>query len=163
MYLKNDMRTRKEIIAKVVKNTGAKTLQSIIVKHVAAKSAIFTDENASYKGLKKLGYKHHAVNHSKGEYVDGNTTTNGIESFWALFKRGLTGTYHSVSKKHLQKYVDEFGFKASKGTIPFIEAVCEGANGKAMKYAKLTGGKPVVLRVSSVLSPLSMKYTVATH
>ncbi len=154
-----------KIICKVVKTTGKKTLENLITTHVVAKSAVFTDEHKSYKGLKKLGYKHHTVNHSKGEYVDGNTHTNGMESFWALFRRGLNGTYHSVSKKHLQKYVDEFGFKASKATLPFIKAVCANASKKTLPYAKLTGGKPVSMIVSKVLSPYAagMAYTVATH
>jgi len=91
------------VIGKVVENTTKKTMHALIEKHVAKKSAIFTDEHRSYIGLKKKGYQHHTVNHSKGEYVRGIAGTNSIESMWATFKRGLDGTYHHVSKKHLQR------------------------------------------------------------
>jgi transposase-like protein len=150
------MRSRTgKIVARVVRTTGKKTLENVISENVAQGSAVFTDEHKSYKGLKKLGYKHHTVNHSKGEYVDGNTHTNSMESFWALFRRGLNGTFHSVSKKHLQRYVDEFGFRASRThSFSFLDAVLMKAEGNALPYNKLTGGKPVAMRVSKVLSPM---------
>lgn len=160
------MRSRTgKVVARVVATTGKKTLERVITENVAAKSAVFTDEHKSYKGLKKLGYKHHTVNHSKGEYVDGITHTNSMESFWALFRRGLTGTFHSVSKKHLQRYVDEFGFRASRAhSFSFLDAVLLKAEANALPYRKLTSGKPVAVRVSKVLSPMQpMRYTVATR
>lgn len=82
---------------------------------------------------------HHSVKHSVKEYVDGMAHTNGIESFWALLKRGLYGTYHNVDKKHLQRYVNEFAFKASNNdALSFIDAVCMKANGNMINYKKLT-------------------------
>lgn len=60
----------------------------------------------------KVGYKNHgSVKHGKRHYVRGNIHTNSIESFWALFKRNYHGTYHSMSKKHLQRYIDEIVFR----------------------------------------------------
>jgi len=152
-----------KVIARVVPNTSKRTLENFISKNVAAKSAVFTDEHKSYRGLKKLGYKHHTVNHSKGEYVDGITNTNGMESFWALFRRGLMGTFHSVSKKHLQRYMDEFSFRSSRNlSLSFIDAVCMKASSGSLPYRTLTGGKPVAVRLSHVLSPISpMRYTMA--
>lgn len=125
------------VIGKVVAGTSRKELHALIEKNVSKKSAIFTDDHRSYLGLTKKGYKHHIVNHSKGEYVRGIAGTNGIESFWANFKRGLYGTYHSVSGKHLQRYVNEFSFRMSNGqAIPFIEAVCNN-NENRLKYKNL--------------------------
>lgn len=98
-----------------------------------------TDDHLSYIGLNKRGFQHHTVKHSVREYVDGMAHTNGIESFWALLKRGLYGTYHNVDKKHLQRYVNEFAFKANNGTaLSFIEAVCLKANGNMINYKNLT-------------------------
>ena len=61
----------------------------------------------SWASYAKLPY-HLSVNHSAGQYVDGMAHTNGVESFWALLKRGYYGTYHKASPRHLQRYVDEF-------------------------------------------------------
>ena len=63
-----------------------------------------------YSGVQKL-YSHFSVDHGKGQYVDGDAYTNTIEGFWTLLKRGYIGIYHSMSRKHLQKYVDEFVFR----------------------------------------------------
>lgn len=126
-----------KIIGAVVKNTTRDTLHTLIEKKVGKRSAIFTDDHRSYLGLTKKGYKHHIVNHSKGEYVRGVASTNGIESFWATLKRGLYGTHHRVSKKHLQRYVNEFCFRSSNGgTLSFIDAICERSAG-SVQYKKL--------------------------
>ncbi len=66
-----------------------------------------TDENSAYMMLYKY-YDHKAVNHSVSQYVRGMAHTNGIESFWALLKRGYHGTYHHISAKHLNRYVQKF-------------------------------------------------------
>lgn len=86
----------------------------------------------------KKGYKHKVVNHSHGQYVRGKAHTNSIESVWALLKRGVYGTYHNVSPKHLGRYVDEFCYRLNKGdTISFIEAVCLNAQGNVLPYKAL--------------------------
>lgn len=127
------------IMGRVVRDTGAYTLQGLIQQNVMPKSAVFTDDHRSYIGLDRKGYKHHSVNHSGGEYVDGVANTNGIESFWALLKRALYGTYHNVSKKHLQRYVNEFAFRSNRGnlSLSFIEAVCGRSNGGMLQYSQL--------------------------
>ena len=94
-------------VAFVVPDTKAKTLHPIICKYVAKHSNIFTDENKSYLGLEKKGYNHYFVCHSALEFVNGGVTTNTIEGFWGHFKRMVFGTYHYVSPKYLQRYVDE--------------------------------------------------------
>jgi hypothetical protein len=75
-----------------------------------------TDQSSAYKSLRRE-YRHEVVNHIAMEYArrSGDTlvTTNGIENFWSLFKRGLVGQFHSVSIKHLRRYLDEFAFRFS--------------------------------------------------
>lgn len=129
-----------QVRGQVVSETSAGTLQGLIEKHVEANSSVFTDDHRSYIGLDEKGYQHGVVKHSAKEYVDGLTHTNGIESFWALLKRGIYGTYHNVSVKHLQRYVNEFAFRSSvsKQALPFIEAVCKQTNGKVLQYKQLT-------------------------
>ncbi len=84
--------------AAVVGNTDAKTLQGFVGKRAAKGATIYTDDHGGYHGMP---FEHETVKHSVGEYVNGMAHTNGIESFWALLKRGYHGTYHRMSHKHL--------------------------------------------------------------
>lgn len=97
-------------IAQVVPNVEMKTLEPIIRSKVKAKSNVYTDEWLAYNNLKKW-YNHSIVNHRRKQYVNGNASTNVAENFNAHLKRGIYGTYHWISKKHTQKYVDEFTFR----------------------------------------------------
>ncbi|WP_298898528.1 IS1595 family transposase [uncultured Psychroserpens sp.] len=81
-----------------------------IVNNISYDASIYSDELTSYNKLKRV-YDHRTVKHGQGEYVRGRVSTNSIESFWALLKRGIYGIYHFTSKKHLQLYVDEFVFR----------------------------------------------------
>lgn len=94
-----------------VENVRQVTLMPLIQKMVKTGSLIFTDESNSYNKVKSMGYGHEKVKHGKGEYVRGNTHTNTIEGFWSQFKRSVHGTFHCVSPKHLQAYLDEFSFR----------------------------------------------------
>lgn len=102
-----------KIKTKVVLNVRKLTLMPLIKDMVTDNSVVVTDESNSYNDVKKLGHLHESINHSKGQYVDGDVHTNTIEGFWSQFKRSVHGTYHSVSKKHLQLYLDEFSFRYS--------------------------------------------------
>ena len=88
-----------------------------IIDNIEIGSTIITDEANVYKTLGKYYYKQDAVNHSKGEYVKKQSreafviTTNAVEGMFGLLKRGIDGIYHWVSKKHLQKYLNEFNFR----------------------------------------------------
>ena len=80
------------------------------------------------------------MKHSVGEYVNGMAHTNGIESFWALLKRGYHGTYHHMSEKHLQRYVNEFSGRhgvRAQDTIDQMSDVVVGMVGKRLRYADL--------------------------
>lgn len=101
-----------KVKARKVSATTAKILQAIIKAQVKGGSHIMTDEWGGYLGIdQKKGYKHSAVSHSKGKYVDGIAHTNTIEGFWALLKRGIFGQYHHITDKHLNAYINEFCFR----------------------------------------------------
>ena len=93
-----------KVKASVLENVSMKVIEQNIVDHVKPGSKIYTDDFLSYSRIKKL-YPHEAVKHGKGEYVRaGGIHSNSVESFWAIFKRGYHGTYHKMSRKHLQRY-----------------------------------------------------------
>ena len=132
-----------QVKAQVVPNAEAITLIPIVEKWVDKGSIMVTDTWTSYNGLKK-DYFHITVNHNEGQYVNGAFTTNGIENFWSLFKRGLSGTHHSVSPQHLQRYCDEFSDRYNKRDYSnidrFRKAVERCANSR-LTYRKLTSAK----------------------
>ncbi|MCF2219700.1 IS1595 family transposase [Chryseobacterium sp. PS-8] len=95
--------------AKAVENVKHETLSREIISNVKESAKLYT-EWLGYKGLERI-YDHSIVKHNKSEYVNGRIHTNTIEGFWSLLKRGIVGIYHFTSKKHLQRYVDEFVFR----------------------------------------------------
>ena len=101
-----------EIQATVVKSVRSEELQRAVKETVSQGAIVYTDSWCGYNGLS--GYDHTIINHSDGQYVNGDAHTNGIESFWALFKRGYHGIYHYMSRKHLQRYVDESTFRFNR-------------------------------------------------
>jgi transposase-like protein len=129
-----------EIRARHVKDCSMRTIESNIVKHAAFGSKINTDDFLSYARIGKY-YQHNAVAHGTGEYVRGDSHTNTIESFWALFKRGYHGIYHHMSEKHLQKYVDEFTFRFNRRTnemkTTFSDVVLHVSNSVRLPYKQL--------------------------
>lgn len=87
-----------------------------------------------------MPYYHEWVTHTKGEYVRGEVTTNGIESFWAGLKRGYKGVYHWMSRKHLQRYVDEFVGRFNiryENTLDQMRLIVEGMENKRLRYCDL--------------------------
>lgn len=105
-----------KLVVKTVENTQGETLTPQIVKSVKETAKIYTDEWLGYKGLQRI-YDHTFIKHNEGEYVNGRVHTNTIECFWSLLKRGIIGIYHFTSKKHLQRYVDEFAFRFNSRNI----------------------------------------------
>ena len=99
-------------VAVPIPNITRETLHGVIRKHVLPGSTIYTDENTAYDGVAN---RHHKVNHSAKQYVSGMASVNGIESVWAVLKRGFNGTYHQWSMKHCRAYVNEFTFRLNEG------------------------------------------------
>lgn len=121
-----------------VGSVDKRALQGFIAANVSEGSAVYTDNFGSYKGLS--GYEHVTVNHSVGEYVKEQARTNGIESFWALLKRGYYGIYHYMSAKHLHRYVGEFANRQNTlkfSTLEFMEATAERMIGCHISYKEL--------------------------
>lgn len=121
-----------------VKDTTKLTLHGLIDKHVVKGATVITDEHRGYQGLQS--HNHLTVNHSAGEYVRGMASTNGIESFWALLKRGFIGVYHQMSVPHLDKYVNEFSFRHNTHLMTCQETfkrVFYNTNGRRVMYKDL--------------------------
>jgi transposase-like protein len=129
----------------VIPDRQKHTLQPIVREHVEAGSALFTDEMGGYKGLGNE-YLHQIIDHAV-EYVNGRVHTNGIENFWSLLKRGLSGTYVSVEPFHLFRYLDEQVFrynnratqKNPRTDADRFSAVLSQVAGKRLTYAEVTG------------------------
>lgn len=138
---KKDDDIHSRIKATVVTDVTRYSLQKELKKTVPLGEVVYSDKYTSYDRLKKY-YKHDSVDHGKGEYVDGDTHTNGIESFWAVFKRGYAGIYHKMSEKHLQRYVDEFAYRFNGRILSydelFSDAVTRVANTRTLRYKALT-------------------------
>jgi len=129
-----------EVRAVIVENTKAPTLGAFVAEHANPGATVVTDTHGGYVGLQSAGFNHLRVNHSVGEYVREMAHTNGIESFWALLKRGHYGIFHFMSAKHLHRYVNEFAFRhntAQIGTMGFIEQTASRMVGKRLTYKGL--------------------------
>ena len=100
-------------------------------------ATVYTDDHKGYHGLP---FEHETVKHSISEFVRDQAHTNGIESFWALLKRGYHGTYHHMSAKHLQRYVNEFAGRygvREMDTADQMSAVARRMAGKRLSYKDL--------------------------
>jgi len=126
-----------------IQNTSIEEIQSAIHANVEVGSTLLTDEHQGYRDMDGLFFQHETVNHSAREYVNGMASTNGIESVWAVLKRGLNGVYHQVSVKHLGRYVDEFAFRLNEGdvkrhTLKRLDSFVDAVVGKRITYKELT-------------------------
>ena len=123
---------------RVVEHVNADNLKAAIREKVSPEAAIHTDELNLYAGIgQEFEGGHQTVNHSQGEYARGDVNTNTAESFFALLKRGVHGTFHHVSKTHLHRYCDEFSFRWDERKTTDGERAVEaikGAEGKRLIY-----------------------------
>ena len=131
-----------DAVSKPIERVDGDTLKSAIREVVSPQSTIMTDDCKGYRGIgKEFAGGHQFVNHSAGEYVRGNVTTNTAESYFALMKRGVHGVFHHISKQHISKYCDEFAFRWNHRTVSDgerAEAAIMGADGKRLTYKKAT-------------------------
>jgi transposase-like protein len=139
-------RSTREVRAKVIPSVKREVLQKEILDQVAPGSKVFTDGWSGYSGLAEQEFVHETVNHLQ-EYVRGEVHTQGIENFWSLLKRSLSGTYVAVEPFHLFRYVDEQSFRFNNRATKdnplndadrFALAVSQ-ISGKRLTYAELTG------------------------
>jgi hypothetical protein len=126
----------------ILDSVNAGSLQAAVIDNVGLGSEIQTDEHAGYIGLEHI-YYHDTVNHRNGEYSRNGVTTNGVDSVWAVLKRGLHGVYHHASPKHLGRYVDEFTFRLNDGnvkrhTMDRLDSFITASKGIRLTYARLT-------------------------
>ena len=126
--------------AQVVPNTRKRTLHGFVEERADFDATVYTDEHASYKGIP---FEHESVRHGVSEFVRNQAHVNGLESFWALLKRGYHGTYHHMSPKHLGRYVNEFAGRHNdrpSHTIDQMANMARGLAGKQLKYQDLVAG-----------------------
>jgi transposase-like protein len=129
-------------VATPIKSADKETIRSAIHQHVEVGSTLHSDEAGAYAGISDSGFTHDSVNHSAGEFVRDDVTTNGIESVFAVLKRGLIGVYHHASPKHLGRYVDEFSFRLNEGnvknhTLTRLDSFVTSVAGKRLTYKAL--------------------------
>ena len=125
------------VAAKTVPSTDKENLHGFIHEKVSSEAKVYTDDHRGYMGLP---YDHESVNHSVKEYVREQAHTNGVESFWAMLKRGYYGTYHRISEKHLERYVNEFAGRHNDrpfDTLEQMEVVASNMEGKRLSYEGL--------------------------
>ena len=121
----------------VVKKVDRPTLIGMVADNTAdEETTVYSDEHAGYKTM----INHETVGHAAREYVPGDVHTNGIESHWSMFKRGIIGTYHHISPKHTERYAVEFAGRHNdrpKDTVDQMADMVRGAEGKRLRYEDL--------------------------
>jgi transposase-like protein len=128
-------------VSKPLDVVNHKNLRSAVKEVVSKQSTIMSDDFYSYRGIGQ-GFEggHKSINHTMGEYVNGDISTNTVESYFALLKRGVTGTFHHISKKHLARYCDEFAFRWNQREVTDGQravAAIQGIEGKKLTYSKI--------------------------
>lgn len=123
--------------AHVIPDLTGPTLKAAVRAQVEKSARLMTDENPAYAGLGGEFASHETVNHTAGEYARGDTTTNTIEGFFGLFKRGVTGSFHHISEKHMNRYLNEFSFRWDLRKVSDSERTVEAiraSEGKRLMY-----------------------------
>ncbi len=129
-------RATKKVRATVIGKVQAPMLRGFVVRNTAEGATVYTDGEPAYQGMAN----HDSVAHSVGEYVRGKVHTNGMESFWSMLKRAHTGTFHKLSPKHLNRYVQEFASKndiRDSGTLAQMRDTVGRLVGRNLLYRDL--------------------------
>ena len=133
-------RATRQVRAQAIGQAFAPRLRHFVRQHTAPGARLYSDGHGAYAPLDGE-FDHRAVQHSVGTYVIGETHTNGIEGFWSMPKRGYTGTFHQLSAKHLDRYVQEFADRHNDrgaDTIDQMRHVAAGLVGRRLTYRALT-------------------------
>jgi transposase-like protein len=110
-----------DIVLEAIKHADRETLHKFIHSHTAPDTkAIYTDDWPAYNGIADKDTRHETVNHSANEWVRGDIHTNSVENIWSLLKRSIVGSYHQVSKKHLDSYLDELEWRFNNRENPYL-------------------------------------------
>ena len=150
-YLKRKISEQKRPIFALVERGGearavsmpvvnSKNIRDVLVRNADRKSRLHTDDSKLYPTLGSEFAKHETVNHSAGEYARGDVTTNSVEGFFGIFKRGMVGIYQHCSEQHFQRYLDEFTFRYNNRSKLGVEdaeraaVALRGAEGKRLTY-----------------------------
>jgi transposase-like protein len=121
-----------------INGTTREDIHKFISENVNPDSTLYSDDHSGYQELN--GYKHGIIDHARGEYVNGTIHTNNIESFWALLKRGHYGIFHSISAKHLHRYLAEFEARWDMNKMngsTRLDALLESTPGLRLPYVNL--------------------------
>lgn len=132
-----------EVRVRHIADVTAKTLRGAIREHVAESSRVLTDEYGTYRRVTRDGFQHETVCHSAGEYARGDVHTNTAEGFFAILKRGINGTFHAVSRKHLHRYLSEFEFRYNTRWLEDghrIMLAIQAADGRRLTYREQVAG-----------------------
>ena len=134
----------RKVAAKPVNSADSEILIGFVESHTEPGSTVYTDDAAAYGALVTIfnHYRHETVNHNRSDYVSGDVHTNSIESVCAVLKRSITGTWHHVSKKHHDRYVNEATFRPNESncevdTLDRMAALVSGVGGKRLRYKDL--------------------------
>jgi len=142
---RHDGKKHSTVRAQVVTNRKSATLHPVIHKHVEPGTQLYTDSLAGYRGLRPT-FMHDFVDHAEAYVKDKVIHTNGLENFWALFKRCIKGTHVSIEPAHLEAYVDSEAFRFNNREVKdgdrFLLAL-QGISGKRLTYKSLIGKLPL--------------------
>ena len=126
-----------QIQSEIIPDATKRTLHDFVERHTAEDTTVYTDEHGGYHNLPR---PHGSVSHSRGEYVNGEVSTNGIESHWPVLKRRYVGIYHWMSVKHLHRYLREFDGRHNTKAMSGIDqtwVLAAGAVGRRLPYRAL--------------------------
>jgi transposase-like protein/IS1 family transposase len=130
-----------DIVLEMIKHADKETLHKFIHSRTEPDTkAIYTDEWPAYKGIADKDTKHETVNHSAEEWVRGDVHTNSVENVWSLLKRSIVGSYHQVSRKHFDAYLDELEWRFNNRNNPYLfrDTLLKLIKAENLPYQELT-------------------------